>query len=446
MKQLNILGLLNKLGYWMHDEEIDIEKEKQRCASYDFDFPNYDENTPIKRRRLFMGGLIATDSLEVLQAVGTEGHGIYHSVSFIESDVAPAFFAPRKWTYLDENNSTSRRLRQLYQFFGNQTRVSVDYYITNRTEKPGDSLLSEELQKEGINERWKMNGMRPDDIAIIADADETFTRDFLRALQICDVPVFRRNQDCRMPKYIGSTMVLESSSECIKKEKRWHHPDVNPIFIGIISNLFSFVGGGEDAILGECVDQIGNVTLHPPTERNWKPKGFTSYHGDRARGYGREGKFEEYRKSHKNDEYPLWTASDIRVGTGGRMISKKDKSPTGYHFHNFFTSAQEIHTKYLTYGHPDKNAAKKPVWELSEDLDLAVRCAKAKTSPDIVTTDVVSFADIQESERPIYYLNEGLRKRRHDSWQSIVREEEEKYKSYLHNNSDAKVDENKQTA
>ncbi|KAL7528321.1 hypothetical protein ACHAXR_002379, partial [Thalassiosira sp. AJA248-18] len=363
----------------LDDEEIDIEKEKQRCASYNFDFPTHNENTPIKRRRIFMGALIATDSLEVLRAVGTEARGIYHSVSYIESNVAPGHLVPRKWTYLDKNNSTSQRLRQLYQFFGNQTRVSVDYYITNRTEELHDTILHELLQKEGINERWKMNGMRPDDIAIIADADETFTRDFLRALQICDVPAFRRNQDCRAPKYIGSTMVLESSSECITKQRRWHHPGAYIIVSFIIicwceskfvlassQTYFLLCRGREDAMLGECVDQIGNEALHPPTERNWKPKGFTSYHGHRAKGYGREGKFDEYRKLHKDDEYPLWTASDIRVGTGGKMISKKDTSPTGYHFHNFFTSAQEIHTKYLTYGHANnhKTTVKKPVWEM----------------------------------------------------------------------------------
>ena len=100
----------------------------------------------------------------------------------------------------------------------------MDYYITNRTEKPSDTVLHEVLQKEGITERWKLNGMQPDDIAVLQDADETFTRDFLRALQICDVPVFRRNQDCHKPKLLGSTLVFESSSECITRGRRWYHP------------------------------------------------------------------------------------------------------------------------------------------------------------------------------------------------------------------------------
>ena len=73
--------------------------------------------------------------------------------------------------------------------------------------------------------------MKPDDVAIIADADETFTRDFIRALQVCDIPQFEPGQNCQAPKLIASTLVLESSPECvtmgdrvITKKRRWHHP------------------------------------------------------------------------------------------------------------------------------------------------------------------------------------------------------------------------------
>lgn len=389
----------------LNDETIDIQKEKQRCASYNFDFPNYNDETPLKRRRIFMGALIATDSMEVLRAVSTEAHNIYHTVSYVESNSAPDVGVPRKWRYLDKRNGSSTSLRRLYQLFGNQTKVSVDYYITNRTENPSDTMLHETLQKEGITKRWKMNGMRPDDIGIISDADETFTRDFLRALQICDIPSFRRNQDCRVPKIIGSTMVLESSSECITKGRRWYHPD---------------------AILGECVVNVGNETVHPLAERIWKPMGFNVTHGKRVtRGVT---------KVNKDNVYPLWSAQDIRAAAGGTMVYNEGKfrGPTAYHFHNFFTNAEEIHVKYLTYAHADEEAMKKPVWELHEDLDLAVRCAKGNIAADVEIADILSFNDTHKSERPIYYLNRDHRRKRHIAWQSIVREEEEKYKSYLH--------------
>jgi len=273
-------------------------------------------------------------------------------------------------------------------------------------------VLHEKLQKEGITNRWRINGMRPDDVAIIGDADETFTRDFLRALQICDVPQFRKNQSCHSPKLIASTLVMESSSECITKGRRWYHPDT---------------------ILGECVDLIGNTTLHPSALREWSKndkneaasagliKAQSSKHGSRLRGYGKGGNYSLYEA---DGRYPLWTAEDIRTESGGRQFVMKDNSPTGYHFHNFFTSAHEIHFKYFSYSHSSKEAMSTPLWEMADDLDLGVRCAKGEHRAD---DDIESFDNATGKFRPIYYLNEEVRRMRHLTWQNIVREEEGKY-------------------
>lgn len=64
-----------------------------------------------------------------------------------------------------------------------------------------------------------MNRMMPNDVAIAGDVNETFSRDFLRALQ-----EFRPGQDCFKPKVLGSTAVFKSTPECITKGRRWHHP------------------------------------------------------------------------------------------------------------------------------------------------------------------------------------------------------------------------------
>jgi len=103
-------------------------------------------------------------------------------------------------------------------------KVSVGYYVTSRHENPGDHDLHEQLQEDGVVLKWKTDGMRPDDVAIVSDTDETFTRDFLRALQICDLPQFRPNQSCEAPEYLGSTLIMEGSSDCITKGRRWYHP------------------------------------------------------------------------------------------------------------------------------------------------------------------------------------------------------------------------------
>ena len=103
--------------------------------------------------------------------------------------------------------------------------------------------------------------------------------------------------------------------------------------------------------------------MHPPALYSWRPKNLTTTYGSRIRGYG-QGNYTEYRKLHSGNSFPLWSGEDVRNEAGGDMISKNDGSPSAYHFHNFFTNAEEIHTKYLTYGHPDRKAMEKPIWEM----------------------------------------------------------------------------------
>ena len=58
--------------------------------------------------------------------------------------------------------------------YGPRTKVSVDYYSSHM--EGGHDLLRDFVQREGNNFRWKMNGMREDDVGIVSDTDETFTR------------------------------------------------------------------------------------------------------------------------------------------------------------------------------------------------------------------------------------------------------------------------------
>ena len=173
---------------------------------------------------------------------------------------------------------------------------------------------------------------------------------------------------------------------------------------------------------------IGNSTLHPPPMRRWLPdademdipKRIRSSHGPRLRGYGGARDYSLYELVYKPGQYPLWSAGDFRDVEGGEMITKENGATTGYHFHNFFTSASQIHTKYATYGHASKNAMDIPIWELQEDLELGVKCAKDENR----TLQVDTFYNAPGNILPIYYINQELRKKRHLAWQNIVREEE----------------------
>mmetsp|Transcript_28863 Transcript_28863/g.69557 ORF Transcript_28863/g.69557 Transcript_28863/m.69557 type:complete len:524 (+) Transcript_28863:103-1674(+) len=384
-------------------DEIKLEEEKSRCASYDFGFPN--STTTPRRRRLFYGAMISDDSTEVIRATSMEQYNIFHTVSLIESNITHNL-TPKKWRFFG-SESASKKLSWLYQTFGPKTKVSLDYYVTSLEKDHYDAMLVEGMQREGHSYRWKFNGMRPDDIVIVGDLDETYSRDFLRALQICDVPQFRPGQDCKSPKLLGSTLVFESSPKCVWKGRRWYHPDV---------------------ILGECVDQIGDTKVHPPTKhRVW------GSHGERVDGYGHAGNYSQYEADilgplNLTGKYPLWFPSEIRVESGGVMVSRKDKwnSPTGYHFHNFFESAEEVRFKYLTYGHPTKGALEKPLRDLNGDLLLAVTCAEGNRTEN----QERSFDSTPGNAKPIYYLNEEARHARHSLWQDIVKQDKAKNSKY----------------
>lgn len=270
--------------------------------------------------------------MEVLKAVSTEAYNIFHTVSFIESNVTHNL-SPRKVRFWQEPQNMGpsavespqlNNIYQLYQLYGPKTKVSVDLYSS--TMKGGHDLLRDFVQREGNNLRWRINGMQHDDVAIVGDTDETFTRDFLRALQICDIQSFRPNQDCRASKVMASTMVFESTPECITNNRRWYHPD---------------------AVIGECVDKIGNATLHPPTKREW-PHGQTdentTYHGYRVDGYGRGSNFSLYHAEHKlNSTYPLYYATDVRMEPSQESWrTMKDGSPAGKYYP--FLSLQAFHS------------------------------------------------------------------------------------------------------
>jgi len=406
---LSWLPLQRKL---LDDSDINVEVEKKRCASYNFGFPN--ATMPLRRRRLFYGSLISGDSAEVIKATSMEQYNIFHTVSLIESNTTQNL-VPKKWRFFGSEDA-SKKLSWLYQLFGPKTQVSVDYYVTTQTKDKigGHAIIMESFQREGHVYRWKSNGMRPDDVAIIGDLDETFSRDFLRALQICEVPQFRSGQDCKAPKVIASTVVFESSPECTWKGRRWFHPD---------------------AVLGECVDQIGDTKLHPPTKRNkWES------HGVRLNGYGNYGNYSRYEADvlkplNMTGQYPLWLPDEIRIEVGGALFQKEDewKSPTGYHFHNFFMSGEEVRYKYLTYGHPDGKAFEKPLRDLHGDLLLAVTCAEGNHTEKAER----SFESLPGTSKPIYYLNQEARRARHSIWQDIVRKDAE---NATRNEVKAKVD------
>ena len=371
--------------------------ERERCHRYGFEY------TPGRtRRRIFFGSLIADDSWHTILAHAIEVKDLYHTVALVESNktLSDRQEHTRPWRFIP--NSTELRVLQS-GIFGWETKVSVDYYIDQPELRQGSYLGTglevECQQRELISQRWKVNGMTPYDIGLISDIDEVFSRDFLLAVQYCDVPEFiKHNNDCHTPKIIAKTRVFEMSPECITKDRIWYHPDM---------------------MIGECIDQIGNATLHNEillqrTIRDWNGT------GHRKDGYGRKGP-DDYNKmkmelartsNHSNTSeppmmYPLWKPDEIRIIQGGRMLH--DKPYNGFHLHNFFNNLEELRFKYKTYGHFDRNADRKPLVNIQEDVATAVYCVEeTKHNPKLVKHVIGGFDAVVEDGKgptPIVFQN-----------------------------------------
>jgi hypothetical protein len=329
------------------DDLIDtLEKEKEekeRCLRYGFNF----NATAIgrRRRRIFFGSLIADDSWHAIGIHAVEAHGLYHTVALIESNTTQ-MMTRRETRFVDGDNPDEAKTlnRKLLQsnIFGPKTNVTVDYFIGDGEDvKKHASILKgtlwEHMQRKAILKIWKENGMTEQDIGIVSDIDEMFTRDFLLAAQTCDIEQFRPGQDCKSPKIIASTVSFECSPNCVK-ERRWYHPDM---------------------IIGECIETIGDSeALHTiPAKREFKDTGC------RRGGHGKS--LHDYDKSPLNEThwsmYPLWSPADFRCVEGGSQVVEISGSHTGFHFHNFFDSTVVLRNKYKTYGHAKKNADKAPL-------------------------------------------------------------------------------------
>ena len=135
---------------------------------------NGDEIRPT-RRRLFMGSIIADDSLEVMRAVGMETYNIFHTVSFIESNTTQSQKI-RQMNYLPTpfdlhltkgDDATTRqqpnkRLSKVRHLYRPKTKVHIDYYFhaafkdITPVEGLGKGLEIEFFQREGSIHRWKI--------------------------------------------------------------------------------------------------------------------------------------------------------------------------------------------------------------------------------------------------------------------------------------------------
>ena len=203
--------------YKEQHDQIDNMSNEERCSA--FGVQPHNESSP---RRIFFGSMLADENWDVLKMNAIEVHGLYEVMALIESNTTHAG-TPRPMRF--HKNSKEALTLQHSTMFGNETRVIIDYWLKDM---PGLRDMNREVeQRNTIVKVWKEAGMTERDIGIMADLDEIVSRNFLKALQVCDFPKLRvvDEPSCYAPKMVLSTLSYESSPFCIKKNS-WYHPDV----------------------------------------------------------------------------------------------------------------------------------------------------------------------------------------------------------------------------
>jgi hypothetical protein len=292
-------------------------------------------------------------------------------------------------------------------------------------------------QRNTVVDLWMNAGMTRDDVGIVADIDEIVSRDFLRAVRVCDFPKLRRQDDevntpppCKLPKMVLSAISFESTPLCIK-EREWYHPDV---------------------ILGQCLEGVGD-----PTGRTVPVREHKRQYGNRKLSWGKydPNNYPPEVLSSSSGLYPLFSGRDIRtvVGPTDPLTNHVDRPGHGvdaawgvaFHLHNWFDGIDMdgVRQKYLTYGHPKPGAKDRPLRTFDDDLDLLVRCVHGLGNDEVSVTNGTTkpppslekyYHILPESNdrtiggnRPIYFLNTTYVQQRHRHVTEMIRRDELKY-------------------
>jgi Glycosyltransferase family 17 len=390
--------------YREEHKKIDNSDGNQRCERYGLALYN-----GTKPRRIFFGATVADDNWEMFLIHAIEAYDIYHMAVFVESNTT-FLNTPRALRFKDSEESNKLRYAKL---FGPKTQIFIDHWLVDMPDLV--EMTRESEQRNEIIKRWKEEGMTVDDVGILSDIDEMYSRDFLRALQTCDFPELRPNQDCHKPKILPSAIAFEASPLCIKQE-RWFHPD---------------------AIAGQCIDGIGD-----PSERVVPLRDHRRRFGERDESYGKSYLDSFPEAVVKLGRYPLFNGPDFRTVIGDRgylynvvneSLSSEDAIVgAAYHLHNWFSDFKVLRHKYMTYGHPDDEVMEKSLSQMGEDLDIMVRCSR-DIGNDVVSNDwaMQYYEGVQDLQgnRPIFFLNKSYTTLRHNNLRELVFRDEAEFGS-----------------
>ncbi|MFM6174932.1 MAG: hypothetical protein ACKPB4_22850 [Sphaerospermopsis kisseleviana] len=181
---------------------IDDDDPFARCARYDGMSYNPAQQ---RKRRIFFGSIVEDEPWELVEIVSTESYGILEGVVLLFQHL--------------------RHGGALQEAFGTTTKVQVRAYDVDESIPPA---ARERMQRDEILRGWKEMGMGPDDVGYMGDLGEAFTRDFLRAVQTCELDILDyESHKCERARLISDARVYEGSPECISEKGWWQY-----VFVG----------------------------------------------------------------------------------------------------------------------------------------------------------------------------------------------------------------------
>lgn len=103
---------------------------------------------------------------------------------------------------------------------------------------------------------------------------------------------------------------------------------------------------------------------------------------------------------------------------------------SGFHFHNFFATSDQLRFKYQTYGHPDKEAASKPLYERHSNVAAMYQCLlnTNKLLKDQKFIPDEGGFDWFKPFVPIYFQDPDCRMKRHIFMRDVLQADEEERK------------------
>lgn len=379
-------------------KEIDEFDNTQRCRRYGYSFSASQE----RNRRIFYGAVMQDEPWELFEILSAESYGLFEAMVFMEPD-RDFYGEPREPLRLEAT-------ALLQSMFG-VDKVRVIRYSNDDESVKGDLL--HDMAREEIVKAWKDMGMMVDDVGYMSNIDDIFARDFIKAIQHCELPEMKYDlHHClhNRVKVFGNCQVYETSPDCVSRTKKYEHPDM---------------------MIGACIQGIGDESFN-----RLAPRDETGIY--REKGWNCEDREQE--KDIKDQKYPLWTGADMRQLCGGRQANLRasmHQQYTAFHFRNFYNTAKDMRLKYTT----EEELYDKSLDDLGEDMRVTYRCIKEiDDEKNAVTKREPGGFKVLKPMTPIYFGDEKYRAAVHERAKKKILDDEKNVKADTKKESTKKED------